>query len=306
MTRSTRLALTLAALALPALAGCGRLRGTDADAGASASSASTTTTTSASATAGSGANASTWAVTPRPKSLTDPKPWANEAGRRGSCTFAGWSEKDGEKRSLFKIEMPPGHEVDGFQTWQFYYDAEGKQLSDYPSASSMHFNDDAGVQDLGSRGNSIPKDVATVECEITRITYKDGTVWWNENLMVSSNHRPKGGFSPAVLKEHTGEKIAVVGEFDVKTMTVELKNLGDRTTKRVRVDTLCWKKDDRDYDHDWADVAIPAGESRKVKVDINANDVVRCELLETAVSSVEWSDDTVWTNRNLDSYERPH
>ena len=122
---------------------------------------------------------------------------------------------------------------------------------------------DAGQEPRQAR-DVMTKDVATVECEITRITYKDGTVWWNENLMVSSNRRPKGGFSPAVLKEHTGEKIAVVGELDVKTMTVELKNLGDRTTKRVRVDTLCWKKDDRDYDHDWADVAIPAGESRAV------------------------------------------
>ncbi len=300
------LRLSLAALFIPlALTGCGRLRGDNADAGATSTGSATLTSASTSSAASSNATSSTWAVKPRPASLTDPKPWANEAGRRGTCTFAGWSEKDGEKRSLFKIVLPPDHEVDGFQTWQFYYDASGKQIDSYPSATSPHFNDDAGIQDLGQRGNSIPKDVANVECEITRVTYKDGTVWWNENLMVSSNHRPQGGFSPAVLKDHTGEKIAVVGELDVKTMTVQLKNLGDRTTKRVRVGTLCWKEDDRDYDSDWADVAIPAGETRKVKVDINANDVVRCQLLETAVSSVEWSDDTVWTNRNLDTSQRP-
>jgi hypothetical protein len=293
--------LTLASLGL-ALTACGRLRGFGGDAGA-------TTTTAASASASStptspSRTTSTWAVNPRPSSAAAPRPWVDEAGRRGSCTFAGWTQKDGEKRSLFKIVLPPGHEVDGIQTWQFYYDAEGKQIHDYPSATSPRFGDD-GVQDLGSTGSSIPKETATVECEITRITYKDGTVWWNENLMVSSNKRPQGGFGPSVLKEHSGEKIAVVSELDPKSMTVGLKNLGDRTTKRVRIDTICWKKDDRDYDHDWSEVAIPAGETRTVKVGINANDVVRCELLETAVSSVEWADDTEWTNRNLDSYARP-
>jgi len=281
------------------IAGCAREKTSSGD-GATAPSASA----SAASSAGGAAKAAFWSANPRPASTNDPKPWANEGGRQGKCTFTGWATVDGEKRSMFHVEGPPGREADTLQTWQYYYDADGKQLDEYPSATDAAMNDDAGVQSLGRAGASIKKEFATVECEVTSIHFKDGTSWWNENLMTGGLRRPRGGFSSAVLAEHTGERI-IVGAIDPQQKKVELKNVGDRTTRSVRVETICWKKDDRNGDRDTVDVAIPAGESRTAKLDLSSSALEGCELLEAAVSRVEYADDTVWTNRNLESNERP-
>lgn len=287
--------------------GCSRVRqlasGTAAASAepSSVASASASTTTTSATVAGGG-----WSVKPKPDGTS--RPWVNEAGRQGKCTFVGWQGTGDERRSMFKLDMPAGKKANHVQTWQFYYDATGKQIDEYPSATNPSSGDDDGVQDLGERGRSIKSGVDSVECEITTIGFTDGTYWWNENL-VAGMRRPKGGFPDSMLKEHTGERVAV-DAVDLKKSTVTVRNLTDHPMSRIEVELLCWTKDedgkdDTETDSDWIDLNLGPKATSTAPIDIRSSKFDHCSRVEGTVSSIEYPDETVFINRNLKASSRP-
>lgn len=242
-------------------------------------------------------------------SKIDPKtkaPWIDEAGRQGRCKFVKWDGSGKERKSIFELAAPPGKQAEGMQTWQFYYDKSGEQIDSYPSATSVSFNDDAHQQALGQSGDGIKKDVDTVECEITRITFADGTFWFNANLMKAGLSRPKGGFTHAQLLEHTGEKVAVT-VVDGNKGKVKLVNLTDAPVKSVRVDLFYSKPKGQgtQAESGFVDVAIDPKGTATAAIKVDGKRVAGFESVDGAASSVDFTDGTSFSNRNLDSYERP-
>lgn len=294
-----RTAATATFLAAPLLLApaCSRIRDLGASGSASASSNVTTTSAASAATTNIG-----WSARPNPDG--SPRPWADEAGRQGKCIFTGWKGTGDDKKSMFRLELPPGKTAEHIQTWQFYYDASGKQLDEYPSATTPSFGDDAGVQDLGASGHRIKDEVDTVECEITEIRFKDGTAWWNKNLMASGLRRPKGGFPASMLRDHAGERVAVVS-VDPKNEKVTLKNLTDRPVHQVNVELICWKGKEHEYDDHWTDVVLAGNATITTKVEVRWSKLEGCDFIEGAVSRVEYADDSVFRNLNLEGSARP-
>jgi hypothetical protein len=169
---------------------------------------------------------------PKPKPVV-PKPFfVSVDGRQGKCEFLKY-EGDGKKRkAMFKITPPPGKEVSSVQTWEFYYDKSGKHLSRYPHATAIYGESQA----LGHEGDSIPKDTDVIECEVSRMNFKDETMWFNENLVPDSG-RPKGGVPDADLKAKSGEKVEVE-IVDGKAGKVKLKNVSDKPVKSADINLL--------------------------------------------------------------------
>lgn len=292
-------------VAVVSLTGCSRVRQLASGSSASAEPSSVASVTTTSATVGT--TSTLWSAAPKPAGTS--RPWANEGGRQGSCTFVGWKGAGDDRKSLFKLELPPGKKANHVQTWQFYYDATGKQIDEYPSATSPSSGDADGVQDLGQSGRSIKSTVDSVECEITKIGFTDGTYWWNENLMSSGLRRPKGGFPDSMLKEHTGERVAV-DAVDLKKSTVTVHNLTDRPMSRMDVELLCWTKDedgkdDTETTSDWIDLNLGPKATATAPIDIRSSKFDHCSLVEGTVSSVEYPDETVFINRNLRAGARP-
>ena len=295
---------TLATLVAVTGTGCSRVR----QLASGSSSASAEPNTSASATtagAGSGGGAF-WSAKAKPDGTS--RPWVNEGGRQGKCTFVGWRGTGDNRKSMFKLDLPAGKKADHVQTWQFYYDATGKQIDEYPSATDPTSGDD-GVQDLGQSGHSIKTGVDSVECEITQIGFTDGTYWWNENLMTSSMRRPKGGFPDSMLRDHVGEKVQVVS-IDADKLKVTLHNLTNRPVRSVDVELLCWKKDDEGKDDsvttdDTIDVELGPNATLTTDVEIRSSKFDHCKLTEGAVSEVTYADNTLFINRNLEASARP-
>lgn len=291
--------------------GCSRVRQlASGRASASAEPSASVTVTGASVTTGATAGTTGGGWSAKPKFDGTNRPWVDEGGRQGKCTFVGWRGTGEKRTSMFKLELPPGKKADHIQTWQFYYDAAGKQIDEYPSATNPENSaHDDGVQDLGETGSRIKSGVDSVECEITKIGYPDGTYWWNENLMASGMRRPKGGFPAAMLKDHAGEKVQVVS-VDVNKLKVTLKNLTDRPIRTVEVELLCWKKDDegkddKEWTSDSIDVDLGANATMTTDLEIRSSRFDHCRLTEGAVSEVRFADDTVFINRNLEASARP-
>lgn len=170
---------------------------------------------------------------------------------------------------MFKITPRSKKEISSVQTWLFYYDKSGKHLSRYPHATSAENE----AQRLGSTGDSIAKGTDVVECEVTRITYKDETRWFNANLVTDSADRPKGGATDAYLKEHSGEKVEVE-VVDAKEGKVKLKNVSDKETKRITIELVYVKKKGHETREASTELAIKPGKTKEytMKLDKPAPD----------------------------------
>lgn len=228
-------------------------------------------------------------------------PWIDEAGRGGAkCEFEKFDGTGKDRVGVFKVTMPPGHEkgADFMQTWIFYYDKAGAQISRYPHATGY---DGSGQKALGSKGDDIKKETDSVECEITAIRYADKTGWINENLVPCCSDRPKGGFSDAELKANSGEKV-LVEVVDAKLGKVKLKNASDKEIKRLKV-TLVYRKADGTYGYvdKRVDISIKPGESLEKTVEFSNNPITDSKGVEGWAPEVTFADNKEWKNTNLGS-----
>lgn len=267
--------------------------------GKSTASAAPSATASAAPSATASASASAAAQAPTELTvLTAKNPIDDEAGRKGECKFQKWEGAGKDKKAMFTIKV--AGEVETVQTWLFYYDKTGKYLDRYPHATFLQ----GDSQRLGQEGEKIHKDTDVVECEITRISYKDKTVWFNDNLVPNFPERPKGGIKPEELKEHAGQKVQIEIA-DTKTWKVKLKNTADKETKRVNVALVFYK----------ADGSSTSTVRKYLEVAIKPNEVVEKTLEDVAVPEgskqveatapeITFADNSKFTNRNLDSFYR--
>jgi hypothetical protein len=296
---STRYGLAVCGLLSASQVGCGSKDNATADSSKPATSGSAKATVSASAKPSASAASAT--------AVPQAHPWINETGRGGAkCEFTKWGENGSKKKSaMFKLSGPPGKEVSNLQTWEFYYDKDGKQLDSYPH--STFIDADTPEQALGEAGDKIPKDTATAECEITRISFKDKTFWFNGNLVPLSHNRPKGGISADVLKASSGEKVTVE-VLDAKKGHVKLKNVSDKEVKSVEVDLIYFKEDGtHDYKTDFSvDAALKPGETAEKDVKLGDDKLPEFKSAEAYAPQVHFADDSSWENRNLSGFELPN
>jgi hypothetical protein len=276
------------ALCLSLVAAC--KKGKDKDAAPSATVATTSTATAT-------ASAKAPARPARPA-------WVNEAGRQGKCEFQKWEGEGKERKAMFKVSGPAGKEVDSLQTWLFYYDKDGKFIDRYPHATFISGDGSSDVRRLGQTGDDIYKGTETVECEITRLTFKDKTHWWNENLIPETGDRPKGGVTDTELKAHSGEKVEVE-VVDGKTGKVKLRNTSGKEVKSVSVEMIFFKADKSkdDYVSEWLEGPLKPGEvvEKQLKID-KPHDFA---TVEAYAPEVRFSDDSEFSNKNLEGFNRP-
>ncbi len=229
-------------------------------------------------------------------------PYFDEAGRQGKCEFVKYEGTGNGKKALFKMTPPAGSKkADYVQAWLFYYDKSGKHLSRYPHSTSMK----PEPQALGQEGDKIPKDTATIECELTRITFDDKTFWFNANLVRNEEDRPKGGYPESELKTHTGEKVAVE-VIDAKAGKVKLKNLGDKPIESLEVELIPFKADGS---HGWfPDFSVPVkikpGETVEATVKLS-NPVGEFKTIEGTAPEVRYEDGSKFINHNLSGFDLP-
>jgi hypothetical protein len=231
----------------------------------------------------------------------------DEIGRGGaSCTFARFDGTGASKVAVFALAVPPGREVKGMQTWVLYYNKAGKLVEPMPDRT---FYNGEKEQPLGIRGsNKLPKDLDTVECEITEVFFADRTFWWNDNLIgQNTKSRPKGGFPEAEMRAHSGEKVTV-DVLDPKTGRVRLKNVADKPTHRIDVNVFLFLPD---HTHAWAsangfEVDLKPGESAEKVLELSGAEADLAEIkgaqaaaLEATVPEVRFADDSEWNNQNL-------
>jgi hypothetical protein len=270
--------------------------------GAKESATTDSSKPSASSSAAPKASASAAAAVAAPQG----HPWITETGRGGAkCEFTKWGEDyDKKKVAMFKLTAPPGKEVDSLQTWEFYYDKSGKHLARYPHATFI--DKDKPEQGLGFTGDKIPKDTDVVECEISRITFKDKTFWFNANLVPDSKERPKGGIPDDVLKAESGEKLKVE-VLDAKKGHVKLTNTSDKEVKTAEVDIIFFKADgSHEYKNDYnLEVNLKPGASAEKDVKFSDEKLPEFKSAEGYAPKVNYADDTSWENRNLSGFDLP-
>jgi hypothetical protein len=230
-----------------------------------------------------------------------PKPaFVTEAGTQGTCEFVEFEGTGSERKAMFKITPPPGKEVSTVQTWEFYYDESGKYLERYPHATFL----EGDRQALGYEGDQIPKDTAVVECVISRITFKDDTTWFNENLVPDDADRPMGGVPEADLQARSGEKVEVE-VVDAKAGKVKLKNVADKAVKSVSVDLLYRLPDGKTANRsDWFEVAIAPGATVEHDVKLGDQPVPEFKTVEGYAPRVRFEDGSEFSNANLKSFYR--
>ena len=229
-------------------------------------------------------------------------PYFDEAGRQGKCEFVKYEGEGKDRKALFSMTPPAGgKKVDYVQAWLFYYDKSGKHLSRYPHSTSMK----GAPQPLGQEGDKIPKDTATIECEITRITFEDKTFWFNANLVRNEEDRPKGGYPESELKTHTGERVAVE-VVDGKAGKVKLKNLGDKPIESLEVELIPFKADGS---HGWfpdfnVPVKIKPGETVEATIKLS-NPITEWKTIEGTAPEVRYEGGTKFINHNLSGFDLP-
>ncbi len=227
-------------------------------------------------------------------------PYYVEAGRGGTCAFVNFEGSGDERAALFRIAPSDPRPVESVQTWLFYYDAAGKQLARYPHATAPH----PGAQALGHEGAEIPAGTAAIECELTRISFVDGTAWFNANLLRNDAPRPRGGYDAAELATHTGERVRV-DVLDAKTGKVRLTNLGDRPIASLDVDVIFFHADGEHQYETELGVAGPIAPGKSVERTVELLDIEPFERAEGTAPSVKYADGTRWFNRNLSGFELP-
>ena len=229
-------------------------------------------------------------------------PAVNEAGRKGECKFVKYEGAGKDRKAMFSVKIDDKRKVDGYQTWLFYYDKDGKYLERYPHATFPQ----GEMQGLGYDGDKIPKGTETIECEITRVSFEDKSVWFNENLVPNTPQRPKGGFTADVLKGHSGEKVEVE-VLDAKKGKVKLTNVGDKETKDVEVVLMYFddKGDHQDRRED-LEIVIKPGASVEKEIKLGTEPLPTFKSVEGAAPEVEFADDSKFVNENLGStYRQP-
>ncbi len=225
----------------------------------------------------------------------------NEAGRQGKCEFVRWDGTGKSRKAIFDLKGPLGKEIDSMQTWQFYYDKNGKEVDSYPFPATPGKE----PQPLGQVGDHIDASTDVVECEITNIQYKDHGFWMNGNLVPRNHERPKGGYTEADLKSHAGEKVEVE-ILDAKAGRVKLKNVCDKEVQHLEIDILYFKADgSHDYKNDYVDVSIKPGDSAEQQIHLAGEPIGAFTSAEGSVPEVRFDDHTEWKNRNLEAFERP-
>jgi len=251
------------------------------------------------ATKGSAKAAPSAAAAPA-KDAKKKNPAVDEAGRKGECKFSKYEGTGKDRKAMFTIKVADSRKVDSLQTWLFYYDKSGKYLERYPHATFPQ----GEMQGLGYDGDKIPKATDTIECEITRVTFEDKSVWFNENLVPNFPERPKGGFTADVLKAHSGEKVEVE-VLDPKKGKVKLTNVGDKETKEVEVVLMYFddKGDHQDRRED-LEIAIKPGASVEKEIKLGTEPLPAFKSVEGAAPEVEFADNSKFENENLGSTHR--
>jgi hypothetical protein len=227
--------------------------------------------------------------------------WIDEAGRGAKCEFVEWKGTGKDRKAYFKITPnSTKKKVTSVQTWEFYYDKDGKYLDRYPHATSI----EDGPQDLGADGDGIAKGTDVVECEVTRMTYEDDTRWFNANLQPEEGDRPKGGVTKEYLKEHSGEKVEVE-IVDAKKGKLKLHNISDKEVKSVKVELEFVKKEGgHDYSSDYASVKIKPGKTVEYTLKLEKPAPDDYKSVVATAPRVTFEDDTKFSNKNLDAFER--
>ncbi len=229
-------------------------------------------------------------------------PYFDEAGRQGKCEFVKFEGAGKDRKAMFQLTPPAGgKKVDYVQTWLFYYDKAGKHLQRYPHATSMK----SEPQALGQEGDKIPKETATIECEITRITFEDKSWWFNANLVRNEEDRPKGGYPESELRTHVGEKVSVE-VVDAKAGKVKLKNLGDKPVTSVAIDLIPFMADGS---HGWfpdfnVEAKMKPGESVEATMHLS-NPLPEYKTIEGTAPEVHYEDGSKFINHNLSGFDLP-
>jgi hypothetical protein len=223
-------------------------------------------------------------------------PYYLEAGRGGKCEFLGWEGAGKDRKSSFKVTLLEDKPTRYTQTWQFYYDASGKLLDIYPSATPFKNKPDR----LGFSGEKIPKGTDTVECEITKVQFDTKTFWFNGNLDPYAAPRPKGGFTDADLKAHSGEKVTVE-IVDEKALKVKLSNVGDKAVKATSVSVTAFLADGKVKCASARSVEKPIEPGASIEATLELyNPLPDHQRLEATAPEVKLADGTTFKNRNLD------
>ena len=240
---------------------------------------------------GSGTGSAPAPAKPAPPAKKD---FVNVDGRLGKCEFVAFEGTGKARKAMFKITPPPGKDVSTVQTWEFYYDKTGKFLKRYPASTFI----EAGPQSLGYTGDDIPKGTDVVECELTTFWYKDKSNWFNENIVIDDEDRPKGGIPDAELKAHAGEKVEIE-VVDGKAGKVKLKNVSDKPVKELDVNVLYRLADGKTkYESKSVEVEIAPGATVEQVVELKE---VPADLksVEAYAPWIKFADDTTFKNRNL-------
>jgi hypothetical protein len=240
---------------------------------------------------------------PKEEKKAPPKPaWVTEAGREVKCEFVEWKGAGKTRKAMFKMTPRSKKEISSVQTWEFYYDKSGKYLTNYPHATSI----DDGPQSLGADGDSIAKGTDAVECEVTRVTYKDGTRWFNANLINDDDPRPKGGVTDAYLKDHAGEKVEIE-VVDAKEGKLKLKNVSDKETKSIDIEIVYVLKDNKHETRDaWSTkLEIKPGKTVEHTIKLKTPPPEGFLSVDASAPYVLFADDTKFKNKNLNASERP-
>jgi hypothetical protein len=272
-----------------------------AGSGAPGVGSSSTMAAGGAAASGMGSGGSAAAV------VADSVATAGAVGRRTRIFECGFVKLEGEgkdRKAIFKLKSIGLRPAEGAQAWIYYYDAADKLLSRYPHRFSTKLGPgDTEEQALGQTGASIPKAAATIECEISAVTWKDKTEWTNANLSSHAIERPRGGFTHAQLLEREGERVTATWTGKVAGGPVlALENVSARplTAKVVWI----YQYDDagKQLDRGVSNVSIDLEPGARVEQGLGPKKLkAGAKYVEAAVSEVRFRDgkQEQWLNDNL-------
>lgn len=244
-----------------------------------------------------------------PKFLHKKDPIDDEAGRKVESKFVKMQGSGDDAEPVFALTNKTGKKMKSAQTWVFYYDKDGKYLDRYPHAIIESLEDGKTVERaLGQKKGKMKKETATYELEVSRVTFEDDTVWYNDDLVPNFPSRPKGGVPADELSAHTGEKVTV-DVYALDAPKVRLKNESDKEVKDCGVQLFYWDGKEKRYLTRevgmLSDMGLKPGESRDFTLEINDFKVPpEAKIVAGTVPNVTFADGTKFTNRKLESFDR--